>query len=111
MALKEISTDRAGDLNSQSRFLREAEITGRLEHPGIVPVYALGRHADGRPYYAMRFIRGQSLREAIMRLHGAEGPARNCRLGLGAAPRCCGVSSTPATQWPTHIARVSCTAI
>ena len=76
VALKEISTDRAGDLNSQSRFLREAEITGRLEHPGIVPVYALGRHADGRPYYAMRFIRGQSLREAIMRLHGAEAPAR-----------------------------------
>jgi serine/threonine protein kinase len=49
VALKEISTDRAGDLNSQSRFLREAEITGRLEHPGIVPVYVLGRDADGRP--------------------------------------------------------------
>ena len=37
-----------------ARFLREAEITGGLEHPGIVPVYSLGKHPDGRPYYAMR---------------------------------------------------------
>ena len=43
----------------------EAEITGRLEHPGIVPVYGLGHYADGRPFYAMRFIRGDSLKEAI----------------------------------------------
>ena len=40
------------------RFLLEAEVTGGLEHPGIVPVYGLGTYADGRPYYAMRFIRG-----------------------------------------------------
>src|SRR5262249_27856969 len=33
--------------------------------PGVVPVYGLGQYADGRPYYAMRFIRGKSLREAI----------------------------------------------
>ena len=34
--------------------MREAEITGGLEHPGIVPVYGLGSYADGRPFYAMR---------------------------------------------------------
>ena len=51
------------------RFLLEAEITGGLEHPGIVPVYGLGTYADGRPYYAMRFIRGDSLKEAIDRFH------------------------------------------
>ena len=43
---------------SRFRFLVEAEITGGLEHPGIVPVYGLGTYDDGRPYYAMRFIRG-----------------------------------------------------
>src|SRR5262249_17959545 len=42
------------------------------EHPGIVPVYSLGRYADGRPYYAMRFIRGESFREAIRRFHQAD---------------------------------------
>ena len=47
----------------------EAEITGSLEHPGIVPVYSLGRNAEGRPYYAMRFIRGESLQVAIRRFH------------------------------------------
>ena len=46
----------------------EAEITGGLEHPGIVPVYGLGTYGGGRPYYAMRFIRGDSLKEAIDRL-------------------------------------------
>ena len=45
----------------------EAEVTGSLEHPGIVPVYALGQYADGRPYYAMRFIRGESFHDAIDR--------------------------------------------
>ena len=35
---------------SRERFLLEAEITGGLEHPGIVPVYALGHAPDGRPF-------------------------------------------------------------
>jgi serine/threonine-protein kinase len=38
-----------------------------LEHPGIVLVYSLGSHASGRPFYAMRFVRGDSLKEAIER--------------------------------------------
>ena len=57
--------------------MREAEITGRLEHPGIVPVYGLGRDSDGRPYYAMRFIEGKTLKEAIQQFHKAEGPGRD----------------------------------
>lgn len=69
VALKEIRAQYAGDSSNRSRFLVEAEITGRLEHPGIVPVYGLGRYADGRPYYAMRFIRGESLKETIARFH------------------------------------------
>ncbi len=69
VALKEIQSKYADDANSRSRFLLEAEITGRLEHPGIVPVYGLGQYADGRPYYAMRFIRGDSMGEAAERFH------------------------------------------
>jgi serine/threonine-protein kinase len=48
-----------------------------LEHPGIVPVYGLGVYPDGRPYYAMRFIRGGSLKEAIESFHAAEKPGRD----------------------------------
>ncbi len=69
VALKQILDDHADDPTSRQRFLLEAEITGGLEHPGIVPVYGLGTYADGRPYYAMRFIRGDSLKQAIERFH------------------------------------------
>lgn len=65
VAFKEIQRRYADDSEARERFLLEAEITGGLEHPGIVPVYGLGTHSDGRPYYAMRFIRGRSLQEAI----------------------------------------------
>jgi serine/threonine-protein kinase len=70
VALKEIQPRFASRPESRDRFLIEAEINGRLEHPGIVPVYSLGRHPDGRPYYAMRLIEGISLKEAIEEYHG-----------------------------------------
>jgi WD40 repeat protein len=43
------------------RFLREARITARLEHPNICPVHEIGRRADGRYYYTMRLVRGETL--------------------------------------------------
>jgi serine/threonine protein kinase len=72
VALKEIQAERADDPESRERFLLEAEVTGGLEHPGIVPVYGLGVHPDGRPFYAMRFIRGNTLKEAIDGFHAAD---------------------------------------
>ncbi len=69
VALKVIQDRFAEHPDQRARFLLEAEITGNLEHPGIVPVYSLGRNAQGRPYYAMRFIRGESLAAAIRRFH------------------------------------------
>ncbi len=73
VALKEILAAQADSSENRSRFILEAEITGALEHPGIVPVYSLGQYADGRPYYAMRFIRGINLQVAIEDYHHAEG--------------------------------------
>jgi eukaryotic-like serine/threonine-protein kinase len=72
VALKQILDGQADDPVSRQRFVLEAEITGGLEHPGIVPVYGLGTYGGGRPYYAMRFIRGDSLKEAIDRFHADE---------------------------------------
>jgi hypothetical protein len=69
VALKQILDHHADDPAGRQRFLLEAEITGGLEHPGIIPVYGLGTYVDGRPYYAMRFIRGDSLKEAIEHFH------------------------------------------
>lgn len=79
VALKEIKPRRADDKVSQAFFEREAMITGNLEHPGIVPVYGFGRYTDGKPFYAMRFIEGRSLKEAIDAFHGIgrDDPQRN----------------------------------
>jgi WD40 repeat protein len=50
---------------AEQRFLREALVTARLEHPGIVPVHEAGRGEDGTPYYAMKLVAGQPLAELI----------------------------------------------
>ncbi|MDF1566007.1 MAG: serine/threonine-protein kinase [Deltaproteobacteria bacterium] len=74
VALKELSDRHARNPQLRDRFLLEAKITGGLEHPGIVPIYGLGTYRDGRPYYAMRLVRGDSLQEAIEALHEQEPP-------------------------------------
>src|SRR5436305_4255480 len=62
----------ADDPEQRRRFLAEAEVTARLEHPGIVPVYGLVRDADGQASYAMRLVHGQTLAEAIRHFHEAD---------------------------------------
>ena len=72
VAFKQILDNHADDPTSRQRFLIEAQITGGLEHPGIVPIYGLGTYERGRPFYAMRFIRGESLKDAIKSFHDDE---------------------------------------
>ncbi|HKO92434.1 MAG TPA: protein kinase, partial [Polyangiaceae bacterium] len=71
VAIKELLEDApaqgASDPELLTRFLAEARITGQLEHPNIVPVYELGRRADGRLYYTMRVVRGETLSAALSR--------------------------------------------
>jgi serine/threonine protein kinase len=69
VALKQIKPDRADDEDARAEFEFEAEVTGKLQHPAIVPVYSLSRFADGRPYYTMRFIEGMTLQEALEAYH------------------------------------------
>lgn len=62
---------------ARQRFLREAQITARLEHPGVVPIHDLGEGPDGRPFYLMRRIRGRTLAQAV-----ADAPGLSGRLAL-----------------------------
>jgi len=74
IALKELRPERAGQPALWGRFLREAQITGQLEHPGIVPVYEIGRRPDDQaPFYTMRFVRGRTLAEAARAYHDRRG--------------------------------------
>ncbi|MEO8705166.1 MAG: serine/threonine-protein kinase [Kofleriaceae bacterium] len=62
VALKVVTADRE-DL--RRRFEREAQVTARLQHPAIVPVYGSGRGRNGQPFYAMKQVTGQPLDQAI----------------------------------------------
>ncbi|HVS40600.1 MAG TPA: protein kinase, partial [Gemmataceae bacterium] len=61
VAVKVLLEDHRGRPELAQRFLEEARIAGRLQHPGVVPVYALGRMLDGRPCFTMKLIKGRTL--------------------------------------------------
>jgi eukaryotic-like serine/threonine-protein kinase len=63
VAVKVLREEFAQNSESVQRFVEEARIGGQLQHPGIVPVYQLGHTADGRPYFAMKLVRGRTLAE------------------------------------------------
>ena len=69
VAIKFIHPALVNDPDSCARFELEAEVTGRLEHPGIVPLYGVGKADNGRLFYYMRFIDGENLDELIARFH------------------------------------------
>ncbi|MFN9718239.1 MAG: serine/threonine protein kinase [Planctomycetota bacterium] len=71
VAVKFIHQNLVRDPESRDRFLLEAEVTGRLEHPGIVPLYGVGQTAVGRLFYYMRYIDGETMDDAIQRYHQA----------------------------------------
>lgn len=65
MAVKVLLEPHAGRTRIERRFVEEAQIGGQLQHPGIVPVYDLGRTDDGRPYFAMKLVKGRTLAELL----------------------------------------------
>ena len=61
LALKILAADYRGDVGLKARFLEESQLMGQLQHPGIPPVHDMGQVADGRPYFTMKLIRGETL--------------------------------------------------
>ncbi|MGE0434837.1 MAG: protein kinase, partial [Planctomycetota bacterium] len=68
VAMKVIREMAADDDGTRARFIREARITGQLEHPNIVPVHELGRDAQQHDYFTMKLVQGQSLSAALAAL-------------------------------------------
>ena len=68
VALKVIRSNKGS--SSQDRFIAEARLAARLEHPGVVPVHELVMPTGAEPYYTMKLIRGQTLTEAVRHFHG-----------------------------------------
>jgi tetratricopeptide (TPR) repeat protein len=65
LAIKVIKAELRGNHDAEERFLREARLTGALQHPGIVPVHNLGRLADGHLFYTMKLVRGRTLADLL----------------------------------------------
>jgi serine/threonine-protein kinase len=61
LAVKVLLPERQHDPAMIRRFTEEAQIGGQLQHPGIVPVYEVGRSDDQRPYFTMKLVRGRTL--------------------------------------------------
>ena len=73
VAIKVLKTSLAGEdgpdyLDSSARFLNEAKITGRLQHPSIVTLFDFGTTAENETYIVMEFVEGQSLRHHLGKL-------------------------------------------
>ncbi len=66
VAIKLLLKQHHGKAPLHQQFTNEARITGRLQHPGIIPIYETGRSADERPYFAMKLVRGKTLAELLM---------------------------------------------
>jgi serine/threonine protein kinase len=69
VAIKVLRTDRQSPRSHRQRFAQEAQIAARLEHPNIVPVYEPGMTPRGLPFYAMRFVPGQTLAHSIRQFY------------------------------------------
>jgi len=75
VALKKMRGKPSGD--QQDQFLREAQITGQMEHPGVVPIHELGTDENGKPFYVMKFIQGRTLSEIVAEYHAPPIVARS----------------------------------
>jgi serine/threonine protein kinase len=72
VAIKKIRSEFADDVEVRRRFLMECELTARLEHPGVIPIYDRGLDEQGREYYVMRLIAGAgagTLRQSVQAFH------------------------------------------
>jgi tetratricopeptide (TPR) repeat protein len=69
VALKRLRPERD---EQTPRFVFEARVTGRLEHPSIVPLHDMGIDENGKPFYVMKFVNGRSLKDVIAAYHTAD---------------------------------------
>ncbi|MHC4471066.1 MAG: serine/threonine-protein kinase [Planctomycetota bacterium] len=76
VALKVLRDDHRGNRELVTRVVEEAQIGGQLQHPGVVPIYELGIAGGGRPYFAMKLVKGETL---AIKLAARESPAAESR--------------------------------
>jgi eukaryotic-like serine/threonine-protein kinase len=74
VALKRVQAQFADDPEMAAALEREARVTGKLEHPNIIPVYDAGRDERGRPFYVMKLVKAPTLADVLQRLQSRQEP-------------------------------------
>src|SRR5438128_150585 len=65
LAIKVLLDKYRGNAEVERRFLEEVQVTAQLQHPGVPPVHEVGRLDDGRPFFAMKLVKGRTLAELL----------------------------------------------
>ena len=97
LAVKVMRPQIADSEEHRLRFLEEAQVTGQLEHPNIVPIHELGKDADGNLYFTMKLVKGKSLGELLKELRSV-GEREYGSMGDGKADG----TADPHTPTPPH---------
>lgn len=99
LALKRLKT-RSRDPRLLRRFLAEAKLTARLEHPGIVPVHDTGIDEDGRVWFTMPLVRGENLARLLRQDRPGGSRAPSSSASAVKSPRSAAAASAPRTAMP-----------
>jgi serine/threonine-protein kinase len=86
LAVKVLLSGLAGRPEVERRFLEEAQVAGQLQHPGMPPVHDIGRLEDGRPFFAMKLIKGRTLADLLQE---RKDPAEELPRWLGVFEQVC----------------------
>jgi serine/threonine-protein kinase len=86
LAVKVLRAGHGGRPELERRFLEEAQVCSQLQHPGVVPVHAIGRLADGRPFFTMKLVQGRTLAELLA---GRNDPSEDLARFLGVFEQVC----------------------
>jgi tetratricopeptide (TPR) repeat protein len=86
LAVKVLLSRYDDDPQMQQRFLEEAQVMGQLQHPGVPAVHQLGKLSDGRPFFSMKLVRGQTLAQLLRQRHS---PAEELPRFLGIFGQVC----------------------
>jgi len=107
IALKRMLPSAAEDPSRRARFVEEAQVTGQLEHPNIVPIHELGRAPDGTAYFTMKLVKGKSLADLLRDMRFTRDGSRQTADGSEEKRRGTGDCRVPTADLASHASRIT----
>lgn len=102
VAVKRLRKEHRGDCAQHGEIVKEARVTGQLQHPNVPPVYSLAAHPMGDPFFTMQVIEGRNLREWLNHSNRAVGSRERIERGLEIVQRVCDAVSFAHSRGVLH---------